>query len=201
MVTVGTQMIHDSIKGSNPKYELKWKQTEKLVIMEVYIGGLSYNEVKVSYDDTSFSLNIKDPKYTLELKLANPVVKNFCVYKCQPEYFEVKLKKDLTRTSKRNMTWSSLFKGGSPIDRAEEVANAESHSSKDESQTTSESTPLESRVFSKIKLKYSLKLRRLVYQLSFLSRVQQKEANIALNLIWRMKFCHKLHFSRFYPPN
>lgn len=142
MVTVDTQMIHDSIKVSNPKYKLQWKQTEKLVIMEVYVGGLSYNEVKVSYDDTSFSLNIKDPKYTLELKLANPVVKNFCVYKCQPEYFEVKLKKDLTRTSKKNMTWSSLYKGGSPVDKTVEVANAESNLSKDELQTTSETTPL-----------------------------------------------------------
>jgi len=35
------------------------------------------------------------------------------MYKYLPEYFDVKLKKDLNRTSKRNMTWPSHYKDGS----------------------------------------------------------------------------------------
>jgi len=107
-----TSLKSPNFKTSNPEHLIKWGQTEKLVMIEVHIPRLSFNQIKVTYDDKSFSLSIKDPKYTLEIQLACPVVKNFCMYKCLPEYFDVKLKKDLNRTSKRNMTWPSLYKDG-----------------------------------------------------------------------------------------
>lgn len=130
MTNLDATAKHPSLKVSNSDYKVKWGQTEKLIVMEIHIGGLSYNQVKVSYDDKSFSLTVKDPQYTLELQVANPIVKNFCMYKCLPDYFEVKLKKDLARTSKRNMTWASLSKDGT---------TTETSIRKEEAKTTTES--------------------------------------------------------------
>jgi len=136
ITVLDTSLKSPNFKTSNTEHVIKWGQTEKLVMIEVHIPGLSYNQIKVTYDDKSFSLTIKDPKYTLEIQLSSPIVKNFCMYKCLPEYFDVKLKKDLNRTSKRNMTWPSLYKDGPcQIKETDNAAVLPSKTEKNESKT------------------------------------------------------------------
>jgi len=119
MSEVNTNSTHPSVKTSKPNYKLRWSQTEKLILIELHIGGLRHEQVKVKYDEKSFELTIKDIGYTLELQLANPIFKNFCVYKVLSTTMEVKLKKDLHRTSKSNLTWNFLCKDGSALEKAQ----------------------------------------------------------------------------------
>merc|ERR550539_1217915 len=109
MFRVDTTAEHESLKTTKPEFNVFWGQTEKIIKIDILIS-LPHDKIDVSYDATSLKFNFAELEYNLELKFANAICKDFFTYKVLADKVEIKLKKDLFRTSKRNMTWASLCK-------------------------------------------------------------------------------------------
>lgn len=95
------------------KENLDWHQNDKLIFINVNLEGLKQDKVKIMFDEKSIDITLRDRKYNLKLDLANPVLPKFCIYKVVPSRLEIKMKKDVHRTSKNNAWWKALCKDGS----------------------------------------------------------------------------------------
>jgi len=105
----------DEIGEANKKQamdSLDWHQNDKLIFINVNLEGLQQNKVKIVFDEKSIEITIRDREYNLKLELAHPVLPKFCIYKVVPSRLEIKMKKDVHRTSKNNAWWKSLCKDG-----------------------------------------------------------------------------------------
>lgn len=116
MFRVDTTAEHESLKTTKPEFNVFWGQTEKIIKIDILIS-LPHDKIDVSYDATSLKFNFAELVYNLELKFANAICKDFFTYKVLADKVEIKLKKDLFRTSKRNMTWASLCKDGLDLEK------------------------------------------------------------------------------------
>ena len=92
---------------------LDWHQNDKLIFININLGGLTQDKVKIVFDEKSISIAIRDKDFNLKLELLHPVLPKFCIYKIVPSRLEIKMKKDLHRTSKNNAWWKALCKDGS----------------------------------------------------------------------------------------
>ena len=86
---------------------LDWHQNEKLIFINVNLEGLRQDQVKIEFDEKSIKITIRDVDYNLNLDLAHPVLPKFCIFKVVASRLEIKMKKDLHRTSKNNSWWKS----------------------------------------------------------------------------------------------
>lgn len=93
---------------------LSWHQNEKLIFIKVNLleEGLQMDQIKMVFDEKSIEVSIRDREFNLKLELSQPVLPKFCIYKIVSSFLEVKMKKDLHRTSKNNSWWKSLCKDG-----------------------------------------------------------------------------------------
>ena len=97
---------------SSAKDSLDWHQNDKLIFININLEGLKQNNVKIVFDEKSIDITIRDREYNLKFDLAQPVLPKFCIYKIVPSRLEIKMKKDLHRTSKNNAWWKALCKDG-----------------------------------------------------------------------------------------
>jgi len=116
MYRVDTTKEHPSLVTTKPDANVFWGQTEKLVLIHILIE-LPHDKIDIKYDAKSFHLKFPDLEYNLSLQLANPIAENFMIYKVNPNNVEIKLKKDLYRTSKSNMTWKALCKDAAHLEK------------------------------------------------------------------------------------
>ena len=102
-------------EGKSQEDTLTWHQNDKLIFIKVHLleDGLKMDQVKIVFDEKSIEIAIRDREYNRKIELCQPVLPKFCIYKIVGSYLEIKMKKDLHRTSKNNAWWKSLCKDGS----------------------------------------------------------------------------------------
>ena len=113
---INFQKMADEIDEETSKNDsLTWYQNDKLIFIKVNLleDGLKMDQVKIVFDEKSIEISIRDREYNRKLELCQPVLPKFCIYKIVGSYLEIKMKKDLHRTSKNNAWWKSLCKDGS----------------------------------------------------------------------------------------
>jgi len=141
MYRVDTSKQHPSLVTTKPDANIFWGQTEKLLLIHILIE-LPHNKIDITYDAKSFHMKFPELDYNLSLLLANPIDEKFMIYKVNPNNVEIKLKKDLYRTSKSNMTWKALCKDAGHLEkgRVDDQLEKEDSSKMD----TTEETPTSS---------------------------------------------------------
>ena len=108
------QKMEGQSEQKNQTNSLSWHQNEKLIFIKINLfeEGLKMDQIKMVFDEKSVEASIRDRDFTLKLELCQPVLPKFCIYKIVSSFLEIKMKKDLHRTSKNNSWWKSLCKDG-----------------------------------------------------------------------------------------
>ena len=139
------EVEENSESNNSPMELLDWRQNDKLIFINVYLEGLRQEQVKIVFDEKSIEITVSDKEFNLKVDLAQAVLPKFCIYKVVPLKLEIKMKKDLHRTSKNNAWWKFLCKDGSmpgdpkPIDtKSDDMAALKAALPRDQDMTTKE---------------------------------------------------------------
>ena len=108
-------MEETMVEQKNKMESISWHQNDKLIFikMNLFEEGLKLDQLKIVFDEKSIEVSIRDREYSQKVELAQPVLPKLCIYKIVASCLDIKMKKDLHRTSKNNSWWKSLCKDGS----------------------------------------------------------------------------------------
>ena len=114
---IAVQFSTPAITTSDPDVCLKWKQNNKLVKIEIDINDVVREQIDLSWDEKSLTLEIENNVYLeecqkvyfLRIQFAHEIMDNFCTYKVNPKNIEVTVKKKLAnKFENSDDQWKSL---------------------------------------------------------------------------------------------